>query len=120
MPSPARKSPLSHTRLSLNHLFLRHIRLLTALLALFVTLGALALGQPWSVTSARRMAERARIGKGAAHANFGAMFAPPIGGSITVNSTADTVANDGQCTLREAITAANTDTASGAAAGECA
>src|SRR5437870_2110273 len=40
--------------------------------------------------------------------------------NIVVNSTADTVANDGQCTLREAITAANTDTASGALAGECA
>src|SRR5262245_50567294 len=40
--------------------------------------------------------------------------------TITVDSTADTAANDGQCTLREAITAANTNTASGATAGECA
>lgn len=40
--------------------------------------------------------------------------------TITVNSTADVVANDGQCTLREALIAANTNTASGAAAGECA
>ncbi len=41
--------------------------------------------------------------------------------TMTVNSTSD-VANgsDGLCTLREAITAANTNTASGAAAGECA
>ena len=41
--------------------------------------------------------------------------------TITVNSLSD-VANgsDGLCTLREAITAANSDTASGAAAGECA
>ncbi len=39
--------------------------------------------------------------------------------TIVVNSSADTVANDGACTLREAITAANTNTASGAAAGEC-
>ena len=38
---------------------------------------------------------------------------------ITVTSTADTAANDGVCTLREAITSANTNTASGAAAGEC-
>jgi CSLREA domain-containing protein len=47
---------------------------------------------------------------------------PPIAraATITVNSTADTVANDGQCTLREAIVAANTDTASSGAAGECA
>jgi len=43
-----------------------------------------------------------------------------FGATITVNSTADVAANDGQCTLREAITAANTNTASGAAAGECA
>src|SRR6266540_2467096 len=40
--------------------------------------------------------------------------------TITVNSTAETTANDGACTLREAIIAANTNTASGAAAGECA
>src|SRR5437763_1478983 len=40
---------------------------------------------------------------------------------IVVNSTSD-VANpsDGLCTLREAITAANTNTASGVVAGECA
>lgn len=41
-------------------------------------------------------------------------------GTITVNSTADDSSNDGECTLREAITSANTDTASGAAVGECA
>src|SRR4051795_442176 len=40
-------------------------------------------------------------------------------GLITVTSTADVLANDGQCTLREAIIAANTDTASGALPGEC-
>ena len=39
--------------------------------------------------------------------------------TITVNSTANTAANDGVCTLREAIIAANTNTASGALAGEC-
>ena len=39
--------------------------------------------------------------------------------TITVNSVADAAANDGVCTLREAITAANTDTTSGALAGEC-
>jgi len=38
---------------------------------------------------------------------------------ITVNSTLDIVANDGLCTLREAITAANTDTESGVTPGEC-
>ena len=39
--------------------------------------------------------------------------------TITVNSKADTLADDGVCTLREAITAANTNTASGATPGEC-
>ena len=40
--------------------------------------------------------------------------------TITVNSTADVIANDGECTLREAILAANTNTTSGAMPGECA
>src|SRR5713101_4914941 len=45
----------------------------------------------------------------------------PAGNTITVNSTADVVnSSDGLCTLREAITAANTNTASGVTAGECA
>ena len=39
--------------------------------------------------------------------------------TIVVNSIGDTTADDGVCTLREAITAANTDTASGSNAGEC-
>src|SRR6185369_4947612 len=44
----------------------------------------------------------------------------PAGNTITVNSTLDVADGaDGLCTLREAITAANTDTASGPTAGEC-
>jgi CSLREA domain-containing protein len=39
--------------------------------------------------------------------------------TITVTTFSDMVANDGVCSLREAITSANTNTASGAAAGEC-
>ncbi len=39
---------------------------------------------------------------------------------IVVNVDGDIVADNGFCTLREAITAANTDTASGTTAGECA
>jgi CSLREA domain-containing protein len=42
------------------------------------------------------------------------------GNTITVNSAADVAADDGQCTLREAIIASNANTASGAMAGECA
>lgn len=40
--------------------------------------------------------------------------------TITVNSSGDSIANDGSCSLREAITAANGNLPSGAAAGECA
>ena len=40
--------------------------------------------------------------------------------TLTVNTDADTVANDGTCSLREAITAANANAPSGAASGECA
>ena len=45
----------------------------------------------------------------------------PAASTVTVNSLSD-VANgaDGLCTLREAITAANSDAASGATPGECA
>ncbi|MDX6534840.1 MAG: hypothetical protein QOF68_2584, partial [Gaiellales bacterium] len=43
-----------------------------------------------------------------------------LAAGINVTSSADTTADDGVCTLREAITAANTDTASGALTGECA
>jgi len=38
--------------------------------------------------------------------------------NVSVNSNADTVADDGVCTLREAITATNNDAASGATPGE--
>ncbi|MBK8293777.1 MAG: right-handed parallel beta-helix repeat-containing protein [Solirubrobacterales bacterium] len=40
--------------------------------------------------------------------------------TITVNGVTDSASDNGVCNLREAITAANTDSASGAMAGECA
>jgi CSLREA domain-containing protein len=50
-----------------------------------------------------------------------ALIVTPVhAANITVNSTADVIADDSQCTLREAITAANTDAASGGTTGECA
>ncbi|MEO8672659.1 MAG: choice-of-anchor Q domain-containing protein [Tahibacter sp.] len=49
-----------------------------------------------------------------------AFASPAMASTILVSTTADSVANDGQCSLREAITSANTGVASGAAAGECA
>jgi CSLREA domain-containing protein len=52
---------------------------------------------------------------------FAYTSSPAWASTITVNSPADDAdPNDGECTLREAITAANTDTSSGMAAGECA
>jgi CSLREA domain-containing protein len=39
--------------------------------------------------------------------------------TITVTTQSDVTADDGECTLREAIIAANDDTASGVTAGEC-
>jgi len=62
---------------------------------------------------------------GAALLVLGLLFAyassPAWAAIITVNSLADDAdGTDGECTLREAITSANTDTASGPATGECA
>ena len=52
---------------------------------------------------------------------FGLVTAGAAGNTITVNSTSEAANSaDGLCTLREAIIAANTNTASGAVAGECA
>ncbi len=48
-----------------------------------------------------------------------AVAAPVRADVIGINSLADTAANDGECTLREAILSANMDTASGAMPGEC-
>jgi CSLREA domain-containing protein len=42
-----------------------------------------------------------------------------LAATITVNSVADAVADDGACTFREAIVAANANAASGVTAGEC-
>ncbi|MCQ4166912.1 CSLREA domain-containing protein [Tahibacter harae] len=48
-----------------------------------------------------------------------AASAPGWTATLQVTTTSDSVANDGACSLREAITAANNQAASGAAAGEC-
>ena len=49
-----------------------------------------------------------------------AMYALPAHGTmIPVLTNSDRVADDGSCSLREAIDAANTDTASGSSPGEC-
>lgn len=50
------------------------------------------------------------------------LFASPARAAaiIVVNSSAGSMADDGQCTFREAILASNSNTASGASLGECA
>jgi CSLREA domain-containing protein len=48
-----------------------------------------------------------------------AAIAPAAATTIPVSTSADIVADDGACSLREAIAAATTDTASGATAREC-
>lgn len=50
---------------------------------------------------------------------FFASLASLSAATITVNSTADAVANDGACTLREAINSANSNAPSGPVPGEC-
>src|SRR4051794_29257608 len=55
----------------------------------------------------------------AAIAGVAILCAPALAASLSVTTGADTVANDGACSLREAVRAANTDTPSGAASGEC-
>jgi CSLREA domain-containing protein len=69
----------------------------------------------------------ARPGRRSAIALAGAVVAllmigatPSSATTIAVNSTGDAAANDGTCTLREAITSANTNAPSGALAQECA
>ena len=46
-------------------------------------------------------------------------YSQAVAATIIVDTASDTVADDGQCSLREANTSANTDTASGATTGEC-
>lgn len=70
-------------------------------------------------------ARHERAGIGRRLLRFGALpallsAAPLAATVVVVNSTADVEADDGSCSLREAALAVNTDTASGATAGECA
>ena len=54
-------------------------------------------------------------------ATIAGLFAAPVGAAtITVNTTDDAIEDTGFCSLREAVIAANSNTASGATAGECA
>lgn len=50
---------------------------------------------------------------------FAITAANAVAATIPVTTTGDTVADDGTCSLREAVSAANTNTPSGAMGGEC-
>ena len=50
---------------------------------------------------------------------LGLSASPAQAATIPVNFTSDVLADDGHCSLREAVIAANTDSASGAKASEC-
>jgi CSLREA domain-containing protein len=86
-------------------------------LALTLTI-VYAAGSSWLVReNAALTSERTRT---AARAVSSDSSLVPFGNTITVNSLTDVInGTDGLCTLREAIIAANSDTASGAVAGEC-
>lgn len=94
----------------------RHVLLISVSLAAVVA--ASWWGTRLSAESPTHRAQRARASS--------TIFLPEKGGirpeavNIIVNSLSDAVNNsDGLCTLREAITAANNNAASGAVAGEC-
>ncbi len=98
--------------------FLRHRKLVVAA----ICLGLMSLTLAW----ASRQQAGSRSFKAAGNHSFldvlglGEGGRTPAAATITVNSLSD-VSNtaDGLCTLREAIAAANNNTASGAVAGEC-
>ena len=66
--------------------------------------------------------KRFGLSLGLAFATLGVLAMSASASTIVVNSNSDAApdANDGSCTLQEAIIAANTDTQSGFTAGECA
>src|SRR4030066_2528380 len=62
------------------------------------------------------------VGAGSLTVGFSPPYKPDrleLGPTIRVSTPDDVVADDGVSSLREAVIAANTNTASGAAAGEC-
>jgi len=71
------------------------------------------------LASEARRGDSGEIAIVSAAGSVGTVAASTAVATITVNDPGDVAADDGKCTLREAIIAANTNTASGAMAGEC-
>ena len=89
-----------------------------SLLAIIVTTGVTT-GRAWFNAAPEAKASVAKALSGLRGKTPAPVAAAAVA-TITVNDAGDVVANNGKCTLREAIIAANTNIASGAAAGECA
>ena len=100
--------------MSLNNMYSRRI---CYTLMIVVTLVATAISRGGSAPLVGR--QNNALASGASR-SLAALPLQTAGATITVNDKGDSTANDGKCTLREAIIAANTNIASGTAMGECA
>jgi CSLREA domain-containing protein len=103
-----------------HHSFIRKVRFISICLSL-VAVVSLFSRWPGSLGAARNVTRSNPTSLAATQVWRGnGVVSMPAGNTITVNSTFD-LANgaDSLCTLREAITAANSNTASGATGGEC-
>jgi hypothetical protein len=87
---------------------------------LAITSGSAGVMCRMSCVSARLGCVRAAGLLGLVMACLSLVPAPAGATTIAPSTTADVVADDGQCALREAVNAANDDASSGAAPGECA
>lgn len=91
----------------------RSRKIVVGALGVLLSVGVMSWLRPEAQAEGSHMALPQRLSSSSA-------IATSLAGTITVNITADTAANDGFCSLREAITAANTNTSSGVLPGECA
>nr|MDQ3011869.1 fibronectin type III domain-containing protein [Acidobacteriota bacterium] len=106
-------------RLSLLSLIPGKLRQRWVRLALILSVGLVGLTASVSLYASMSEARQSNSGTAveAVETLTARMVAAPA--TITVNNAGEAVGNNGNCTLREAIIAANTNTASGAMAGEC-
>lgn len=95
----------------------RHLSVLWSLLTFSAVSAAFAGISIWQPFASASTLGRATVTRRAP----GISAVAPAGSTIVVNTTSDVLSgSDGLCTLREAIGAANSNTASGGAVGECA
>jgi CSLREA domain-containing protein len=106
---------------SLNHRSLKRVLGFAAISAALVAVVSFLVLWQATAASARKTTPPATSYFAPTHSALDtSVITPAAGNTITVNSTSDAAnATDGLCTLREAITAANSNTASGVVSGEC-